>query len=113
MMQHGAIVLGTLDQAMAEHRMRGSAPVSSGLPPDEERRLIHAQLDMHYRQRLDEPIPMLGDISPRKAAKTAKGRVGRSSAPASSRRSPMPGQDRGRRSRAARSFSADTPFSRR
>ena len=65
----------TLDQAMAEHRMRGSAPVSSGLPPDEECRLIHAQLDMHYRQRLDEPIPMLGNISPRKAAKTAKGRA--------------------------------------
>ena len=64
----------TLDQAMAEHRMRGSAPVSSGLPPDEERRLIHAQLDAHYRQQLDEPIPALGDISPHKAAETAKGR---------------------------------------
>ena len=65
----------TLDQALAEHRMHGAAPVSSGLPPDEERRLIHAQLDKHYRQQLDEPIPMLGDISPRKAAKTAKGRA--------------------------------------
>ena len=65
----------TLDQALAEHRMRGAAPVSSGLPPDEERRLVHAQLDRHYRQQLDEPIPMLGDISPRQAAKTAKGRV--------------------------------------
>ena len=64
----------TLDQAMAEHRMRGSAPASSGLPPDEERRLIHAQLDAHYRQQLDEPIPALGDISPHKAAETAKGR---------------------------------------
>jgi hypothetical protein len=65
----------TLDQALAEHRMRGSAPVSPGLPPAEERRLIHAQLDMHYRRQLDEPIPALGDISPRKAAKTAKGRA--------------------------------------
>jgi hypothetical protein len=65
----------TLDQALAEHRMRGSAPVASGLPADEERRLIHAQLDRHYRQQLDEPLPMLGDISPRKAAKTAKGRA--------------------------------------
>jgi hypothetical protein len=64
----------TLDQAMAEHRMRGSAPVSSGLPPDVERRLIHAQLDAHYRQQLDKPIPALGDISPHKAAETAKGR---------------------------------------
>jgi hypothetical protein len=65
----------TLDQALAEHRMRGSAPVASGLPADEERRLIHAQLDRHYRQQLDEPLPMLGNVSPRKAAKTAKGRV--------------------------------------
>ena len=65
----------TLDQALAEHRMRGAAPVSSGLPPEEERRLVHAQLDRHYRQQLDEPIPMLGDISPRQAAKTAKGRA--------------------------------------
>jgi hypothetical protein len=65
----------TLDQAMAEHRMRGAPPVSSGLPPDEERRRVHAQLDRHYRQQLDEPIPMLGDISPRQAAKTAKGRA--------------------------------------
>ena len=64
----------TLEQTMAEHRTRGSAPVSSGLPPDEERRLIHAQLDAHYRQQLDAPIPALDNISPRTAAKTAKGR---------------------------------------
>jgi hypothetical protein len=30
---------------------------------------------VHYRQQLDEPVPMLGGISPRKAAKTAKGRA--------------------------------------
>ena len=65
----------TLDQALAEHGMRGSAPMSSGLSPEEERRLIHTQLDVHYRQQLDEPVPMLGGISPRKAAKTAKGRA--------------------------------------
>jgi hypothetical protein len=65
----------TLDQAVAEYQMRESAPISSGLPPAEERRLIHAQLDRHYRQQLDEPIPMLGDISPRQAAKTVKGRA--------------------------------------
>jgi hypothetical protein len=65
----------TLEQALAEHGMRGSAPTSSGLSRKEERRLIHTQLDRHYRQQLDEPVPMLGDISPRKAAKTAKGRA--------------------------------------
>jgi hypothetical protein len=65
----------TLNQALAEHAMRGSAPMSSGLSPEEERRLIQTQLDGHYRQQLDEPVPMLGGISPRKAAKTAKGRA--------------------------------------
>lgn len=64
----------TLEQAMAERQASGSAPLSSGLPPGEERRLIHAQLDQHYRQQLDQPVPALGDISPRRAAKTAKGR---------------------------------------
>jgi hypothetical protein len=64
----------TLDQAMAERRAGGVAPVSSGLPPDEERRLTHAHLDAHYRRQLDDPIPALGDISPREAAKTASGR---------------------------------------
>jgi hypothetical protein len=34
----------TLDQALAEHRMRESAPMSSGLSPEEERRLIQTQL---------------------------------------------------------------------
>jgi hypothetical protein len=64
----------TLEQAMAADKESRSAPASSGLPPEEERRLIHAQLDMHYRAGLDEPIPALGDISPRKAAMTTVGR---------------------------------------
>jgi hypothetical protein len=32
-------------------------------------------LDKHYRDLLDEPIPMLGNVSPRTAAKTSKGRA--------------------------------------
>jgi hypothetical protein len=51
----------------------GRAP-SSGLPPDEERAIIHETLERHYRGLLDEPVPMLGNVSPRKAAKTKKGR---------------------------------------
>jgi len=43
---------------------------------DEERRtIIHGSLDRHYRNMLDQPIPMLGNKSPRTAAKTARGRV--------------------------------------
>jgi hypothetical protein len=51
----------------------GRAP-SSGLPTDEERAIIHETLERHYHRLLDEPVPMLGNVSPRKAAKTKKGR---------------------------------------
>jgi hypothetical protein len=48
--------------------------LASGLSPEEESALIHETLERHYRGLLDEPVPMLGDVSPRKAAKTKKGR---------------------------------------
>ncbi|HBK93306.1 MAG TPA: hypothetical protein DDZ68_16725 [Parvularcula sp.] len=44
------------------------------LPPDEMKRVVHRRLTDHYRRTLDEPIPALGNRSPRQAAKTAKGR---------------------------------------
>jgi len=47
---------------------------SSGLSPEDERAIIHETLERHYRKLLDEPVPMLGNVSPRKAAKTKKGR---------------------------------------
>ena len=40
-----------------------------------QHRMRPGQADSHYGEQLDEPIPMLGDISPHKAAKTAKGRA--------------------------------------
>src|SRR3546814_4932022 len=42
---------------------------SSDLTP-----LIHAMLDRQYRATLDEPVGMLGDITPRAAVQTAAGR---------------------------------------
>jgi hypothetical protein len=47
---------------------------SSRLPPDEERAIILETLERHYRGLLDQPVPMLGDVSPRKAARSNKGR---------------------------------------
>ncbi len=44
------------------------------LPPDEERSIVHQALTDHFRKTLDEPIPALGNQTPRKAVKTAKGR---------------------------------------
>ena len=64
----------TVEQALAERSDRGRAPQASGLGPEEERQAVHAALDQHYRRQLDEPIPALGNVSPRRAAKSVKGR---------------------------------------
>ena len=64
----------TIEQALAERSNRGTAPKPSGLTPEEERQAVHAALDQHYRRQLDEPVPALGNISPRRAARSAKGR---------------------------------------
>jgi hypothetical protein len=53
----------------------GKEPTRSvDLSPDEEQAIVHASLDHWYRQQLDEPIPMLGDVSPRNAVKSKAGR---------------------------------------
>jgi hypothetical protein len=64
----------TVEQMMALSRDRSSAQDALRLAPDEERRIVHQSLTDHYRRTLDEPIPSLGNQSPRKAAKTGKGR---------------------------------------
>jgi hypothetical protein len=60
-----------LEQMLARDR---PPPRSSGLSPEQERAIVHQVLDDHYRRVLDEPIPALGNRSPRQAVKTAKGR---------------------------------------
>ena len=61
-----------LDQMLAEQR--GAPALASGLPPEEERAVLQQFLDRHYRTTLDEAIPMLGNRTPRGAARSAKGR---------------------------------------
>jgi hypothetical protein len=61
-----------LDQMLAEGRGKPRQP--SGLSPEVERQVISKALDDHYRRVLDEPIPALGNRTPRAAVKTAKGR---------------------------------------
>jgi hypothetical protein len=60
-----------LEQMLATER---PAPRPSGLPPEDKRALIRQGLEDHYRHILDQPIPALGNKSPRAAAKTPKGR---------------------------------------
>jgi hypothetical protein len=64
----------TVDQLAASRPRRESKRFSSGLSPDEERAVVQAGLDQHYRGLLDQPLPMLGNVSPRRAAKSARGR---------------------------------------
>lgn len=61
-------------ELMAARPEGKSEKLSSGLSPDEERNILHANLERHYANLLDEPVPTLGNITPRQAAKTAKGR---------------------------------------
>lgn len=64
----------TVAQLMASRPAGKSKPLSSGLSPDEERAVIQESLDRHYMNLLDEPVPMLGNMTPRRAARSAKGR---------------------------------------
>src|SRR5215212_9471237 len=63
----------TVEQMMAA---RGDDRPSSALdlPPEVQTQVVHAMLDKHCRALIDEPISMLGDISPRAASRSTKGR---------------------------------------
>jgi hypothetical protein len=52
-----------------------TAPQIPEMSEEERRAIIHGGLDRHYRSLLDQPIPTLGNKSPRAAARTARGRV--------------------------------------
>jgi hypothetical protein len=64
----------TLDQVMAGRDGGIDEDKANDLPADVQTELVHEALTAHYRKTLDEPIPALGDLSPRAAAKTAAGR---------------------------------------
>jgi hypothetical protein len=62
----------TIEQLKAAHQGRRSS--ADDIPPEVATPLVHAMLDKQYRATLDEPVGMLGDISPRAAARTKAGR---------------------------------------
>jgi len=53
----------------------GAGPEEPDIPPEEMEAVIGTFLEGHYRKVLDEPVPMLGNRSPRAAVKTKKGRA--------------------------------------
>ena len=67
------VEIQTLEQCMVT---RDPAPAPNlNLSKEERRTLIHDGLDRHYRDLLDQPIPVLGNKSPRASVRTAKGRA--------------------------------------
>ncbi len=57
--------------------MRAAAPRDGApappIPPEIQAELVHDMLDRQYRSLLDEPVPMLGNLTPRAAARSARG----------------------------------------
>lgn len=51
------------------------APNQLDIPEEEHRAIVHEYLDRHYRDVLDQPVPMLGGETPRAAVKTDSGRI--------------------------------------
>lgn len=58
---------------MAARREKPAEPTPA-VDPEIATPLVHAMLDRQYRATLDEPVGMLGNITPRAAARTVAGR---------------------------------------
>ncbi|TGP27299.1 MULTISPECIES: hypothetical protein [unclassified Mesorhizobium] len=64
----------TVEQMKAEHPRKGAKTSPSNILPEVAEQRIHEYLDRHYLETLDQPVKMLGNKTPRQAAKTAAGR---------------------------------------
>jgi hypothetical protein len=67
------VKMQSVEQLMASQDR--TTPPMPNMSEEERRAIIHDSLDRHYRNLLDQPIPVLGNKSPRAAVRTAKGRV--------------------------------------
>jgi hypothetical protein len=63
----------TVEQMMAEGTGKDTE-TSSSIPPEIAEQAVHEFLDRHYRETLDQPVAILGNKTPRQAAKTPAGR---------------------------------------
>lgn len=76
----GGLVAAPLAEIQTVEQMRAAAPRGGAatpeppIPPEAQAELAHGMLDRQYRSLLDEPVPMLGDRTPRAAARSARGR---------------------------------------
>jgi len=68
-----SVKMESIEQIMAS---RDSAmPHQLDIPEEEHRAIVHDYMDRHYRDVLDQPVPMLGGETPRAAVKTDSGRI--------------------------------------
>ncbi|OZA72826.1 MAG: hypothetical protein B7X78_00160 [Sphingomonadales bacterium 39-62-4] len=65
----------TLEQMLADEATKRPVLDEPEIPPEEMERIVHALLTREYTKALDEPVPMLGDKSPRQLVKTKAGRT--------------------------------------
>lgn len=65
----------TLAQMIADDAARDETDEGPEIPPDEMARVVHEMLTREYTKALDEPVPMLGDQTPRSLARTRAGKV--------------------------------------
>jgi hypothetical protein len=63
----------TVDQTIASART--TAPQPLDLPEEERCAIVHDCMDRHYREVLDQPVPVLGGKTPRAAVRTESGRI--------------------------------------
>ena len=68
-----SVTIESVEQMLASRDV--AEPQELVIPEDERCAIIHDQLDRHYRGVLDEPVPSLGDETPRTAVRTEDGRV--------------------------------------
>ncbi|MGD2113356.1 MAG: hypothetical protein PVI50_08220 [Gammaproteobacteria bacterium] len=63
-----------LEERDARRQDAGAREPADAIDPDIAAEIIHNTLDQHYRRVLDEPIPALGNKTPRQCARSKKGR---------------------------------------
>jgi hypothetical protein len=63
----------TVDQALAARETGSPAPATT-IPSETETQILSEFLETHYRGLLDQPIPTLGNVTPREAARRPAGR---------------------------------------
>ena len=63
----------TMEQLQASQH-KNTKQEEEPIPPEIKAQIVHETLDRQYRAILDQPVPVLGNVSPRAAARSAGGR---------------------------------------